>query len=158
MRYFGGEALTREVAPFDFPWARRLHEEMYEDVWEWAGRFRLKDFNLGGPFGQVQERLYNLFEDLEHWARQGMDPVEQAARLHHRAVEIHPFVNGNGRWARMLTNIWLNLQGAPPVAWPEPSIGDVSPIRDEYIAALRAADAGEIEPLLRIHRQFSAES
>ncbi len=83
-----------------------------------------------------------------------MDPVEQAARLHHRAVEVHPFVNGNGRWARMLTNIWLGLRSHPPVLWPENLIGETSPIRDEYIAALKIADRGEIEPLSRLHRRF----
>lgn len=58
-----------------------------------------------------------------------MDVVERAARLHHRAVEIHPFVNGNGRWARTLSNIYLVNQRSPYVAWPEGVIGDASEIR-----------------------------
>ena len=85
-----------------------------------------------------------------------MDLAEQATRLHHVAVKIHPFVNGNGRWGRMLTNIWLALHGGPYVAWPEELIGAVSPIRGEYIAALQAADAGDIDPFLVMHRKHIA--
>ena len=111
--------------------------------------------NIGAPFGQVQERLYNLFEDLKVWDQHGMEPVEQSARLHHLAVQIHPFVNGNGRWARLLTNIWLGLRDLRPIAWPEHFVGNVSPIRDAYVAALRAADGGDIEPLSAMHRHNS---
>ena len=78
------------------------------------------------------------------------------AVLHHRAVEIHPFVNGNGRWGRMLTNIWLALRDNSYVAWPEETIGAESPIRGDYIRALRQADAGDIEPLLKMHRRYLA--
>jgi Fic family protein len=82
-----------------------------------------------------------------------MDLVEQAATLHHRAAYIHPYVNGNGRWSRMLSNIWLGVQGSPIVIWPETAIGDVSPLRDEYIVALKQADAGEPGQFIEIHRR-----
>ena len=73
----------------------------------------------------------------------GMRLLEQAVRLHHRAVRIHPFPNGNGRWARMLANIWLKRHGQPITAWPEETIGTRSVVRDEYLAAIRAADEGD---------------
>ena len=28
---------TRRIAPFDVAWMLRLHEEMFGDVWKWAG-------------------------------------------------------------------------------------------------------------------------
>lgn len=157
-KYFGGDVLTRDTAPFDYSWALDLHREMYEDVWDWAGVFRLGDLNIGVPFGQIRDQLYNLFGDLEYWIQAGMDPEEQAARLHHRAVEIHPFPNGNGRWGRMLANLWLAVSGRPVVRWPEQFLGDVSPIRDAYIAALQAADNGDIGPLLELHRRHAESS
>jgi len=83
-----------------------------------------------------------------------MDLTEQATRLHHIAVEIHPFPNGNGRWGRMLTNIWLALHGSPIIGWPEEAIGTISPIRDQYIAALEAADNGDLEPFVEMHRRY----
>jgi fido (protein-threonine AMPylation protein) len=42
-KYFGVDVLTREIAPFDFDWTQRLHGEMFEDDWDWAGIFRLKN-------------------------------------------------------------------------------------------------------------------
>lgn len=41
---------TREIARFDLEWAKSLHQDMYGDVWEWAGRFRQRDLNLGCPW------------------------------------------------------------------------------------------------------------
>ena len=70
-------------------------------------------------------------------------------RLHYRAVGIHPFPNGNGRWARMLANIWLRRHGHPITEWPEETIGSVSVIRkEEHLTAIRAYDEGDEGPLL----------
>ena len=60
-------------------------------------------------------------------------------------------MNGNGRWARLLANIWLALHKAPLVLWPEESIGKESVIRKYYIQALRDADDGDVGPLLALH-------
>jgi Fic family protein len=76
--------------------------------------------------------------------------LEQAVLIHHRAVQIHPFRNGNGRWSRMLSNIWLRIHGSPIVEWPA-DIGGESPIRSEYLACLRAADDRNLKPLLELH-------
>ena len=153
VKYFGGDFIE-DIAPFDFAWIQELHREMYGEVWRWAGNFRLRDLNIGGPWQHINEKLFNLIEDLKCWERSGVDIVEQAAGLHHAAVQIHPFPNGNGRWARTLTNIWLVLHRAPTVQWPEHLIGDVSPIRDEYLVALKAADNGDIAPLIAMHRFY----
>jgi Fic family protein len=76
--------------------------------------------------------------------------LEQAVLIHHRAVQIHPFRNGNGRWSRMLSNIWLRIHDCPIVEWPA-DIGGESPIRSEYLACLRAADDRDMKPLLELH-------
>jgi Fic-DOC domain mobile mystery protein B len=155
VKYFANRP-TFETATFDYDWVLSLHREMYKDVWGWAGSPRRRDLNLGVPWAQIPERLYNLLEDLKCWKDSGVDLIEQATRLHHVAVQIHPFLNGNGRWGRMLTNIWLNLHGSPEVAWPEETIGDESMVRGEYIMALKAADDGDYEPLLEMHRRYLA--
>ena len=82
--------------------------------------------------------------------------VHQADRLQtglSADVKIHPFINDNGRWFRMLANPWLRKHGAKPTLWPEPLIGDVSPIRSEYIEAIQAADRNDHRPLIELHRQ-----
>jgi Fic family protein len=80
--------------------------------------------------------------------------VDQAARLHHRSVRINPFLNGNGCWSRMLANVHLKFDGAPLTLWPEEPVGNESIIRGEYLAAIRAADAGDYAALIELHRRI----
>ena len=82
-----------------------------------------------------------------------MPILEQAVRLHHRAVVIHPFINGNGRWSRMLANIWLKQHDEPVILWPETTIGTESTIRSQYIQSLQAADQSDMSPLIELHAQ-----
>lgn len=47
-----------------------------------------------------------------------LHPLEQAAYLHCDFVRIHPFIDGNGRTARLITNLELMKYGYPPVILP----------------------------------------
>jgi Fic-DOC domain mobile mystery protein B len=143
---------TRKLASFDLDWCQRLHAEMLGNVWEWAGQIRSRDLNIGISFGAIRENLLALLADLHSWPGFKMDFVEQAARFHHRAVQIHPFENGNGRWSRLLANIWLRLNDHRLIDWPEATIGTESVIRSQYIAAIRQADGGDLDPLIELHR------
>jgi Fic-DOC domain mobile mystery protein B len=144
---------TRKVA-FDFPLCLRVHEDMFGDVWDWAGKLRQENFNIGIPFAGVSDSLAALLDDLHSWSGYKMGLVEQSTRLHHIAVKIHPFNNGNGRWSRLLANMWLRQNGHPVIEWPEKVIGDRSVVRDEYIAAIRLADDGDYGPLLAMHQKY----
>jgi Fic-DOC domain mobile mystery protein B len=155
VKYFGG-SLSRRTAKFDRAWMLKLHHEMFGDVWKWAGKARTSDLNLGSPWHQVTTRIQDLCADLAYWEMHWPDVLEQAVHLHHRAVQIHPFLNGNGRWARLLANIWLKLHKQPLTEWPEDAIGATSVIRDDYLAAIRAADTGDFALLIELHRRFSS--
>jgi Fic-DOC domain mobile mystery protein B len=145
---------TARVARFDVRWLRRLHAEMFGDVWVWAGELRRRETNIGVPPHEIEVRLHELLADLRAWQDSGMMMLEQAVRLHHVAVRIHPFPNGNGRWSRMVANIWLRLRGEGVIEWPETTIGTRSTVREEYLAAVRAADAGDYSGLVRLHERF----
>lgn len=71
---------------------------------------------------------------LIEWSRQAqpaLHPVQYAADLHFRFVSIHPFVDGNGRTARLLMNLALLQAGYPVVnIQPDPAS------RSQYIQAL----------------------
>ena len=58
----------------------------------------------------------------------------------------------------LATNIWLALRGMPVIDWPERLIGTDSPARNDYIAALEAADQGNFEPLIAMHRDYLSTS
>lgn len=84
--------------------------------------------------------------DLMDWYRAelergAMHRVEIAARYHHRFTAIHPFDDGNGRMSRIIMNLILMQAGYPPAVI---RIGE----RDNYLAALRRADAGECEEFI----------
>ena len=146
---------TRAEAPFTFDWLFQVHREMFGRVWSWAGTPRKRDLNFGCPFYEVEPRVHDLILTLPLWVE--MPFLEQAARLHHRAVSIHPFLSGNGRWSRMLANIWLRLHGQRQTVWPDTLLGVVSPIREEYIAAIKEADRMNYAPLIELHRRYTPE-
>lgn len=66
---------------------------------------------------------------------QDMHPVERAAEAHYRLVTIHPFVDGNGRTARLLMNLILMQQGFPPALIRKRD-------RLRYISSLEKAQLG----------------
>lgn len=143
---------TKRSAKFDVAWTKKLHKEMFGDVWSWAGVFRDCELNIGSLPYQIETDVYALLGELHQWSGYGMPMIEQAARLHHGAVKIHPFLNGNGRWSRLLSNIWLKLSGEGVVIWPESSIGAVSTIRSEYLVALKSADQGDYRAFVELHQ------
>ncbi|KAK6057477.1 hypothetical protein COOONC_05004 [Cooperia oncophora] len=57
-------------------------------------------------------------------------------------VVVHPFVDGNGRTARLLLNLILMRAGFPPVILPVES-------RAEYYATLHTANLGDLRPFVR---------
>ena len=78
---------------------------------------------------------------------------ELAARFHHRLVAIHPFANGNGRHARMMTDILLLSQQGKRFSWGNHAkLTEVSIIRQRYIQSLQQADKGDYRLLFQFVR------
>lgn len=138
---------------------RTLHGEMYGEVWEWAGRYRDVELNIGVPAHRIREEVQKLCDDAWFWDSRPADipVIERACRVHHRLAWIHPFRNGNGRHARLLADIYLRAHGLPLPLWPSDDIARESGVRQSYIAALKAADAQDFEPLTRLVEKFSSK-
>jgi Fic-DOC domain mobile mystery protein B len=129
---------------------------MFGDTWRWAGSFRSTERNIGIAPEQIATRLRDLLDDARYWAQHGTYPVDEAAaRFHHRLVSIHCFANGNGRHARLLTDLLLRANGAAPFSWGRSDLVHAGVARDRYLAALRAADTGNIDPLIEFARRFA---
>jgi len=144
---------SKKVAPFSYEWLSTLHEEMFGNVWDWAGKFRQVELSIGIKAYQVPTALKELSDDIAYWDKnKTFDIYETATRIHHRAVQIHPYKNGNGRWSRMLANIYLRQNGSMPVKWQEDLLSKENPKRDEYIISLKDADSGDYSTLIEIHK------
>ena len=148
---------SERTAPFTYAWLLQLHREMFGDVWSWAGALRTTQTNIGAAPRQITEALQSMLINLRHWHKQGDPLIEQAAMLHHTAVKIHPFPNGNGRWSRMLANIWLKQNGHPLTIWPA-DLETLTETRDEYLAAVKKGDELDYGPLIALHKKYSATS
>lgn len=141
----------KKLAPFTYEWFLQLHKDMFGDVWDWAGKLRQVELSIGVKAYMVPIELKKLIDDLKYWDKnKTFCVVETAARLHHRAVQIHPFKNGNGRWSRMLANIYLKQNGLNPTKWNEDLLSKENPHRDDYIESLKLADNADYSKLIEL--------
>ncbi|MDE1856850.1 MAG: Fic family protein [Candidatus Micrarchaeota archaeon] len=108
------------------------------------GGYRDTDVRISGskhmpPSPQdVPELLDELFKEF-YKQRGKLHPLELAALLHNRFVNIHPFTDGNGRTARLLMNLVLLRSKFPPV------IVEVAN-KEKYYNSIEAADRGDQKP------------
>lgn len=154
-RWLARRRKTQDVLSESF--LRRLHVEMFGDVWRWAGQFRSTDKTIGVPWSQVPTAVRTLLDNALHQVENHVYPLDElGARFHHRLVEIHPFANGNGRHARYMTDALLRSVGHPAFTWGAKKnphgIDRRGEVRDRYIACLKDADRRDIRPLLEFVR------
>ncbi len=126
---------------------------MFGEVWFWAGEKRKTEKNLGVPPAKIGSEIDRLLYDLHQWEKKKIEPFEIAVRLQHRLVEIHPCENGNGRLARLVSNIYLNQKRLAIVEWPRDEKVIKETFKPKYLAALKKADHGDYEDLLALHRE-----
>lgn len=128
-----------------------LHRHLFGSVWKWAGTFRRTEKNIGIDPVQVVIQLRQLLDDAKYWIEHDTyPPKELAARFHHKLVYIHPFPNGNGRHARIMADAVLTkLLNEPAIDWAGGyRLEAMNERRNQYIAALRAADGHDFNALV----------
>ncbi|MDO8575610.1 MAG: Fic family protein [bacterium] len=103
-----------------------------------AGRIRSVPVRISGSTSVMPnaDSVSKLMEEFMMWLRETNDhPVLTAIEAHYRLVSIHPFVDGNGRTARLLLNLILLQNNYPPVIiHPED--------RRIYVTSLEKAQTG----------------
>jgi Fic-DOC domain mobile mystery protein B len=134
-------------------YVRKLHRRMFDQTWKWAGQYRRAEKNLGVPFHEIRERLAALFADVRYWMKNATYPPDEiAVRFHHRLVFIHAFPNGNGRHARLIADLLVIKLDRPAFTWGWNDLVRPGEARARYLEAIRAADEGDIRPLLKFAR------
>lgn len=132
---------------------KALHQRMFGKTWRWAGTYRTSEKSIS-PFtwSEVPRLVSDLLENTRaqhaHAMRSDRALDELAARFHHQLVLIHPWPNGNGRHARLATDLLLRRWGRPPFSWGSAtSSGPHDVVRTRYLQALAAADNGRFDAL-----------
>lgn len=117
---------------------KQLHHLFYRKIDENnAGKYRLEDVYIMGsnyplpPYAKVRTLMKKFIEKLPDM-KKTLHPVEFAAKAHKEFVFIHPFIDGNGRVSRLLTNLILIQEGYAMVIIP-------MVLRPDYIKSLEAA-------------------
>ncbi len=124
----GKEAMTESLI-------NRWHSILLKDIDpENAGRYRRVSISVTGsqeifPSSSEVPKLMAGFYDWFHQSS-SPEPVTLAANIHWKFVKIHPFIDGNGRMARLILNLILMKAGFPPTIIPFVR-------RSEYLDALR---------------------
>lgn len=129
---------------------RQLHSKMLGDVWEWAGRFRISEKNLGIKYHLIATSLKQLNDDCLFWIdNQIYSEEEIAIRYKHKIVNIHCFANGNGRHSRLMADVILSkIFNKEVFTWSRGNLIKKGEERNKYLKALREADKENIQPLI----------
>lgn len=131
-----------------------LHKRMYGNVWEWAGKFRRSNKNLGVDKSQIPMSLRDLCNDTKYWIENGtFTPDEIAIRFKHRLVSIHCFPNGNGRHSRLMADLIITkIFSSMHFSWGAGDLVHKGNTRDAYLHAIRQADKNDYAPLIAFAR------
>jgi Fic family protein len=103
--------------PFTEHVIKSIHQLILKEI-DNAGVYRKENVLIAGAEHTppnhilVAEQMADLMKETEQFKGH---PLERAARLHINFVKIHPFVDGNGRTARLLMNLDLMKAGLQPV-------------------------------------------
>jgi Fic-DOC domain mobile mystery protein B len=153
-RWAAGAAKRRAL--LDDAFVRELHRRMFGRTWKSAGQYRASEKNPGVAPERIAVDVRKLLEDTKAQLAGKVAPLDEiAAKFHHRLVSIHPFPNGNGRHARLMTDLLLAANGAAPFSWGRGDLAHAGEARERYLAALRAADARDFALLLAFVRSGS---
>ena len=113
------ESVVSRDEPFSERLVKSTHQLVLKNINDNnAGRYRQENVMIAGAEHTPPDHYHlpHLMSELVEWYQQQKHhPAERAARLHVDFVGIHPFVDGNGRTARLLMNFDLMTSGYLPV-------------------------------------------
>ena len=130
--------------------AKKLHKQMFNNTWLWAGTFRKRQTNIGIASIYIPQELKLLFDDVQFQLEHDSFPIREiGVRLHHRLVFIHPFPNGNGRFSRLMAELLMRHNNEASFSWGNCNLANDSETRGKYLFALREADNGDYTNLIK---------
>ena len=82
-----------------------------------AGFYRRSGVRISGTeySPPPASKVPSLMQDVYRLLNTKGEPIEISASIHQKFVDIHPFIDGNGRTARLLMNLYFMRNGYPPI-------------------------------------------
>ena len=136
------ETLAQTDAPINHATIQQIHEVVAKGITDDAGKYRRTNIKATGSvkasptWTEVTKLMNQLFRNVQN---SKLHPIETAAFLHQQFVEIHPFTDGNGQVARLLTNLYLLERNYPAVLVKKED-------RKNYNQYLKLAHSGNLTP------------
>ncbi len=136
--------LAKKPGALDHITILELHEIITKGLLEDSGKYRTQNVRIAGArksppgFLKIPKLMDGLLDGL---AKMNVHPIINVTYFHHRFVEIHPFSDGNGRVARLLTNLLLMRSGYPAVVLQKED-------GKKYYDSLAKADSGNLGPFI----------
>ncbi len=126
---------------------KKLHELILTKIYDEAkGKYRTENVRILGAIKSPPQaaKVHGLMKQFAEYAKtnpEKLNTVEFAAMLHYKLVEIHPFIDGNGRVSRLLMNLLLMKHGYPITIVLKTD-------RKKYYDTLKEADKGNPTPII----------
>lgn len=147
--------LSKRREPLSIKLTLELHRGLMEGLHREIGKFRDSEVFIGrktktelvvkhSPPFHKEEEIKNAIEELYSWVNKNeeLHPLIRAGILHHQFAYLHPFFDGNGRLARILTAYFLLLKQYEVVRFF--ILDDYYDIdRQQYSDTLHLADNGD---------------
>jgi Fic family protein len=119
---------------------QQIHEFVMKGILKNPGQYRTENVAITGA--KIRPPSYSkiiklMDEYIQNIEKLKLLTIKKAAFIHHEFVRIHPFIDGNGRVARLLTNFYLMKNGYPPIVILKED-------RKKYYKTLNKADQGDL--------------
>lgn len=126
---------------------RQIHQLILKNIdQENAGKYREVLVKITGSkyIPPLPAKIPTRMRQFENWLKSGRSKkniIDYASLAHFKLVDIHPFIDGNGRTARLLMNLILMNKGFPPTIILKTD-------RAKYYQVLDLAHRGELRPFV----------
>jgi len=133
---------------------QEIHEIVTKGLLKDSGKYRTENVRITGSktTPPSYSKIVKLMEEYVCNIKQlKLNSIKKAAFIQHELVRIHPFLDGNGRVARLITNLYLMQMGYPPIILKK---GD----RRRYYQVLQIADDGDLSSFATFIAKASHEA
>jgi Fic family protein len=141
------ELIKKEKFKINSLLIRQIHQLILKNIdKENAGKFRETKVQITGSgyLPPMPSELPVKMKQFEYWLNNKKNKInylDYTAITHFKLVDIHPFIDGNGRTARLLMNLILMVKGYPPTIILKSD-------RAVYYRTLEMAHKGELKPFI----------